>query len=108
MALTAEQAAQVSQQTGFQNRTKFFMQKAAIAVMNEASSVAGHSFRVAYAARVLDGSASRGEYAIAVLSNSTLQAAGTTDPLTGNGITDSDLEFTVNSTFSAFAGFDPN
>ncbi|SRR6266498_2657034 len=108
MALTAETAVGVAQQPGFSNRVKFFLEKAAIAVMNEASSTAGHADRVALAKLVLLGRNSNYESAVAVLSNSTLFAEGTTDPATGNGISDSDLEFAINSMFSAFAGYDPN
>lgn len=89
----------VSQETQFVERVKYFMQKAAIAIMAESLSTSGHNERAAYAARVLDGTASSMDFTVAVLTNSTVAAAG-------SAATDSDLEFTVNSMFNAFAGFE--
>ena len=88
----------------FQGRIKHFMEKAAIAVMAEAIATPGHTERLAYAATVLDGTAQVIEYTVAVLTNSTVLAAVGTDGDTAS-VTDADLEFTVNSMFSAFAGF---
>ncbi len=89
----------VSQETQFVERVKYFMQKAAIAIMAETLSTTGHTERVAYAKKVLDETASAKEFTIAVLTNSTVAVAG-------SAATDSDLEFTVNSMFNAFAGFE--
>ncbi|SRR6266498_2564908 len=107
MALSAADAYTVSTQVVFQSRVKFFMQKAAIAVLSEASSTDGHGVRVNLAYKILYGQINPSEYALAVMTNSTLQTEGTVANGT-NGISDSDLEFAVNSVFSAFAGFDPN
>lgn len=91
MALANEQ--------GFQDRVKWFLSKASIAVMAELLNTAGHTERVVYAGEVLDGTASVTEASIAVSTNSTVDAAGL-------AVTDNDLEFTVNSMFSALAGFE--
>lgn len=91
MALANEQ--------GFQNRVEWFLSKAAIAVMAELLNTAGHAERVIYAGSVLDGTASVLQASIAVSTNATVDAAGL-------AVTDSDLEFTVNSMFSALAGFE--
>ncbi len=107
MALTAETAAQVAKQSAFMSRVHFFMAKGAVAVLSEATSTAGHSQRAFYASRVLNGDASILQFSLAVLTNSTLQGEGTVSG-TNNDISDSDLEFAINSMFSAFAGFDPN
>jgi hypothetical protein len=107
VALTAADAYTVAGQEVFQSRVKFFMQKASIAVMSEAGTTAGHGQRVNLASKILGGLSNPFEYALAVLSNSTLFAEGTVANGT-NGISDSDLEFAINSMFSAFAGFDPN
>ena len=92
-------AMHVSQQPQFVQRVKYFMEKAAVAVMSETLSTAGHTERVAYAKIVLDGTASAIDYAVAVLTNSTVAAAGA-------AVSDSDMEFTVNSMFDAFSGFE--
>lgn len=65
-------------------------------------STEGHTERVAYAKEVLAGAASILEYAIGVVTNSTI--ATTIDG--GGQPTDSDVEFVVNSMFSDFAGYD--
>lgn len=94
----------------FQQRVKYYMQRAAIAVMAEAPEHANHADRVAYARRVLDVTGSTGmaasiaEYAIAVVTNSTIAATIAANPLNQAAISDNDLEFTVNSMFDAFAG----
>lgn len=92
-------AMELAKDEGFQRRVKHFMQKAAIAVMAELLNTTGHNDRVIYAKKVLDGSASTTEYAIAVVTNSTVAAAG-------ESVSDNDLEFTVNSMFTAFSGFE--
>lgn len=92
-------AMHVSQEQVFVDRVKYFMQKAAIAVMAEALSTAGHTERVAYSKLVLDATASAIEFTIAVLTNTAVAA-------TGSATIDSDLEFTINSMYDAFAGFE--
>lgn len=95
--MAAEDAMEVANEEGFQRRVKHFMQKAALAVMAEAGSTAFHTERVAFAKSVLDGTASVYEYAVGVVTNSTVASNGL-------ATTDGDLEFTVNSMFTAFSG----
>ena len=87
---------------GFQRQVKYFMQKAAVAAIGELDTTPGHTERVAYANTVLTGEANIREYAIAVVTNatiaSTINSAGTPS--------DSDVEFTVNSMYNDFAGYD--
>lgn len=83
---------------GFQNRIKYFMQKAAAAILAEAGTVPGHDLRVAYASKALDGTAPPFEMATAVLTNATVAASG------GQAAPDSDIEFSVNSFWNAFSG----
>ena len=71
--------------------------------MAEDAGTTNHAERVVYAINVLEGTASVGEAAKAVVTNATLTAAGDSDAA-DMGITDNDLEFTVNSMFNAFAG----
>jgi len=97
--MVALDAMEVADEFGFQQRVEFFLKKASIAVMAEALSTAGHAERVIYAKDVLDGSASTIEATQAVVTNATIEAAGLAS-------TDSDIEFTVNSMFSALSGFE--
>ena len=97
--MAALDAMQVADERGFRQRVRFFLKKAAIAVMAEALSTAGHTERVVYAKAVLDGSASVEDASQAIVTNSTIEAAGL-------AATDADIEFTVNSMFSAFGGFE--
>jgi len=87
----------------FQSRVEYCLKKAAVAVMAEDAGTTNHADRVTYATSVLEGGASVAEAAKAVVTNSTLTASGDSDA-TDMGITDSDLEFTVNSMFNALAG----
>lgn len=77
------------------------MQKAAIAILGEEGSTAGHAERVVYAKEILAGTASVYEFAVGVVTNSTI--AGKIDAETDY---DSDLEFVVNSMINDFAGYD--
>lgn len=86
---------------GFQKKVKYYMQKAAIAVIGEDNTTAGHAERLAYAKKVLDGEASVYEFAVGVVTNTTI--SGKIDSATDY---DGDLEFVVNSMFNDFAGFD--
>ena len=104
MAATASEAFWIAQQTGMVRRIKFLAMKAAVAVMSEEATTANHAERVVYAKTILDGSYSSTGLALACMVNSTVQAgADASDPPTF-GVSDSDLEFTVNSVFDAMAG----
>jgi len=85
-----------------QQRIKYFMQKAATAIIGEEGTTAGHAERVAFSSKILGGSASVLEYTIAVTTNQTIAAAinAATEP------SDNDIEFTVNSMINDFAGYD--
>ena len=83
----------------FQNKVKYEMQKAAIAVMSESAATTGHADRVVFAKKILAGEANVKEFCIGVLTNATIKGHVDAD-------TDytSDLAFTVSSMFNAFAG----
>ena len=104
MALNADQAYWVSEQPSTIRRVKFFVTKAATAVMAEDAQTASHAERVVFAKTVLDGTYSASNYSLACLANSTIQAAGDAGASPLFGIVDGDLEFTVNSLFNAMAG----
>ena len=99
-----DEMATVALQTAFLRRVKYAMKKAAVAIMAEDAGTASHAERVVYAKTILDGSASIAEYASAVVTNPTMTTNGdiTAGPLFG--VSDNDLEFTVNSMFNAMAG----
>lgn len=85
------------------DRVGFYVIKAAVAVMNEPNTVDDHATRVTFANKVLIGDYDLMSYTNAVLSNSTNMTnfdASEAD----YGISDSDMEFTVNAAYDAFAG----
>lgn len=90
----------VVNEKGFQRRVKYFMQKAASAILGEVGTTPNHAERVVYSNAVLDGTADVYEYTVAVTTNSTIAGNidGDVEP------TDSDMEFTVNSLIDDFAG----
>ena len=88
--------------TFFQRRVKYFMTKAATAIIGEESTTAGHTERLAFAKEILAGTANILEFAVGVTTNGTI-AASIVD---GTEVSDSDLEFTVNSLINDFAGYD--
>jgi hypothetical protein len=102
MAGFAEMAS-IARSSLFQSRVEYCLKKAAIAVMAEDAATGNHAERVAYAKKVIDGTASVGEVSLAVVTNSTLTGNGNSSAA-DMGVSDGDLEFTVNSMFNAFAG----
>jgi hypothetical protein len=83
----------------FQSRVRYLLLKASVAVMSEAPDTTNHTERLSFARRVLAGSASYVNVAIAVATNPTVA-----ETIINNGEpTDNDLEFTVNSMFNAFS-----
>jgi len=83
----------------FEDKVRFYMVMAAIAIMAEADTVAHHAKRVIYSNKVLNGTASVGAYALGVSVNPTIKAH-----IVAGASYDGDLEFTVNSLFTAYAG----
>lgn len=90
---------------GFQNRVKYYMQKGAAAVIGELNTTPGHVERKAYADGVFDGTESVFEMAVAVVTNGTIITnIGAQGGHTA--VTDADIEFTVNSLWDDFSGFE--
>jgi len=85
--------------SAFRIRVKFFLLKASISVMAEDVGTPSHTERLAFASKLISGEANPEQYAIAVSTNATISGYinSDTDPI------DSDLEFTVNSMFTAFS-----
>lgn len=85
---------------GFIQRVEIALVTAAVAVMNEAEATPDHSFRRTYAAQVLaDPAAQAAKATVGVATNATIAASAPT----GVTATDSDIQFTVNSLFGAYA-----
>ena len=95
--------AKIAEHEAFLKRVQYCMHKAAVAVMAEDAQTASHAERVAYAKKVLDGTAAVQQYSRSVVTNASLTADGVDDPALF-GIADDALEFTVNSMFNAMAG----
>ena len=101
---TTTQLGQIAADGNFQNRVKYFLYKAAIAIMAESALTASHADRVTYAQVVLSGQADIHGQSIGVLTNPTIAA----DANASNGpdwsITDGNIEFQINSQYNAYAG----
>ena len=89
----------------FVARVRHFNIKAAIAVVGELGTTPGHTERLAWANKVLGSQFDDLQMARGVMTNATIltatSATGATD-----GVTDADLEFTVNSLVNDYAGYD--
>jgi len=99
-----EEMQQIANRSEFLRRVEYALKKAAIAVMAEDGGTANHAERVVYATKVIDGEASIAEASKGVVTNATLTSSGDLSASPLFGISDGDLEFTVNSMFDAFAG----
>lgn len=88
----------VAANSDFQARVRYLMVKAAIAKLNAQSPTSGD---ILLGQKILNGSANVGAWALACVTNSTIAAGA--HSANGSTIVDSDLEFTVNSLWSAFA-----
>lgn len=96
----------IAKDVGFEDRIKYAMINAALAVMSEDGQTPSHAQRVTYAKLILSGTASVYEVAISVLNNSTIstEADITMTVDSGFAIPDSDIQFAVNSDYNALAG----
>jgi len=94
----------IANKNNTKDRVAYCLKKAAVAVMAEDAGTANHAERVVYAKQVLSGEASVVEATKAVVTNATLTSDGDITDAPDYGISDSDLEFTVNSMFNALAG----
>lgn len=104
---TAQDLAELSKSPLFQERVKYYLTKAAIAVHAEAyggtgqPTAAEHELRIAFAQEVLKGNYNIVEVCRGVMTNDTIR----TKFLADDNIY-GDIEFVVNSVFDAFAGVD--
>lgn len=103
--MAAENCANLARYGIFQSRVDYFLKKAAIAVMAEDVGTANHAERIVFARTALDGRVRIYDFALGVTTNPTLATTiGTSDESTANAaIPDNDLEFIVNSIFTAYS-----
>ncbi len=94
----------ISGNSGFQERVKYALTSAAVSVYNESSSSTGHSARVVYASAIIGGNYNLGPASLAVLTNTSIAAGASLSSAPDFSIPDSDIQFAVNSLWSAFAG----
>jgi hypothetical protein len=91
--------AAVATDAGWKNRVTYYCVKAAIAVFAEDAGTASHAARINLAKKILQGDQSLfAMYSLAVLTNASI--ASSSDPIS---TTDGDMEYAVNSMFTAFA-----
>ncbi len=88
----------------FQNRIKYALTQAAVSVYNEDSSTTGHTARVAYASAIIQGSYNLAPASLAVLTNTSIATGASLSSPPDFSIVDSDIQFAVNSLWSALAG----
>lgn len=93
---TQLQLANIAENADFQRRVRYLMTKAAIAVLNGTPDSAD----VLLGQRILDGTEPVYQWALAVLTNSTIAAGAHAQD--GSSIIEGDLEFAVNSLWPAF------
>lgn len=99
----SQEAMEVAARSDYQSRVRFYGQKAAHAVMSEAGTVANHAERVLWADSMLNGEENIYAMSVSTVTNSTIQAAADASAAL-QGVSDADLEFTVNSMVDAWAG----
>ena len=99
----SEQAMAVANWPAYQARVRFYAHKASHAIMTELATTPNHAERVVWANSVLNGGEDIGVLATSTVTNSTIQT-GADVSATLQGVSDSDLEFVVNSMVNAWAG----
>lgn len=87
---------------GFQKRVRYFLTKAAVGILYEAETTDNHFKRAVFAKQILNNQQNVVDYAVAVMTNGALASTSVGQSTPDFGITDGDLEFTVNSLIGAF------
>lgn len=104
MAATFSDLGTISKDSNFLSRVGYAMAVAAVNVYAESTGTAGHAARVAFATKVLNGQFNLTSASIGVLTNSTIAAGANVATTPGFAILDSDIQFAVNSLWTALAG----
>lgn len=93
---------QIAQDSNFQNRVRYYLVKAAVAIMNEDINTDRHAARAAYASKVLAGDINILHQCIAVLTNVTIAQGARGSDIPDWNIANTDIEFQVNSQYNSF------
>lgn len=94
----------ISRNQRFQDRVNNCLNLAALNVMAEVATTASHQNRVDYARKVLLGGLDMQQIALDVLTNTTIASGANASTTPDYAISDSDIQFAVNSIFNALAG----
>lgn len=97
----------ISNDQNFQNRVLYALEVSSISVMAESGLVEGHVRRVYYANAILNAGSSYSQNAArAILTNPAISAEANISIKTdgGYGIPDGDIQFVINTLFSALSG----
>jgi hypothetical protein len=96
----------IANDAAFRGRCMYALTVAAVANINSAGPTTP---LVAYCTQVLQGAVTGYQVALTVLTNVTIAAEATTASLPGcTSVSDSDIQFAVNSLFNALAGIPTN
>ena len=101
--MNSEGMIQIAGDTIFQSRIRYFMYKAALAVMTESGDTVNHENRFSLAKRILRGEGSVEQFSISTVTNATIAQEGNISTPPEHGIPDGDIEFVVNSVFGILA-----
>lgn len=96
--MTISQAMNIAQNSVFRDRIQYLMIKAAVANLNGETP---SSATILLGQRILKGQENVSLWAIAAITNATIMAGAHQDD--GSTIVDGDLEFTINSLWTAFS-----
>ena len=96
----------ISRDPNFQDRVRYALFNAALAVVAEVNTTANHAARVTFAQKIFAETNDIFAACDCVLNNATIAAEGdiTAAPGGAFAIPDSDIQFAVNSDFNALAG----
>ena len=101
--------AAIARRQEFQDRVYHFMVKAGEAIRAETPTTPGHAARTAWADTVADGSANVLSASASILNNATVATGAVDNPDAtpdSFGISDTDLEFSLNESLHFLAGYD--
>lgn len=101
--MSFESSYTMSNHPTFLGRIEVCIIKSAIAVLNEAPTVAKHAIRLNYARKVVENPPGYAErMAVGVVTNATIDTKSLVDS-TGATVLDSEIEFQVNSMWDAYS-----
>jgi len=97
--MAANECMQKVNNGAFQKQVQYFLTKAAIAIINEDAATTHHTERLIFSKGILANTVSLYQFYIGVTTNPTIAATISS----GSDVSDTDIEFTVNSLIDAYA-----